>query len=177
VTARIREVDPNHLILGDRYNGNKGLPEPVLAAMTPYVDVLSIQYFCGPGENDRAEMLETFLSGQRITGKPVINADIGNWTATELNPKRATGLRTQAARAGNYIESISTLLHQPWFIGWHWCAYVENTARGWGMKDPWDEPYADFVDPVQRFNRAAVEQWTADFTRVLAQACDWNTGC
>ena len=35
-----------------------------------------------------------------------------------------------------------------------WCAYVENTARGWGIKDPWDEPYSEFIDPVGEFNRS-----------------------
>lgn len=37
-------------------------------------------------------------------------------------------------------------------MGWHWCAHVENTARGWNLKDPWDEPNKDFVDPVSDFN-------------------------
>ena len=45
------------------------------------------------------------------------------------------------------------LIEEDWFIGWHWCAYVENTARGWGIKDPWDEPYQDFVEPVTAFNK------------------------
>ena len=37
---------------------------------------------------------------------------------------------------------LQILLDEPWFAGWHWCGYVENTGgRGWGLKDPWDEPY------------------------------------
>ncbi len=38
-------------------------------------------------------------------------------------------------------------------IGWHWCAYVENTARDWGIKDPCDKPYREFVGPVMAFNK------------------------
>ena len=38
-------------------------------------------------------------------------------------------------------------------IGWHWCAYVENTARGWGIKNPWDKLYREFVEPVTAFNK------------------------
>ncbi|KAJ5808671.1 hypothetical protein N7474_009940 [Penicillium riverlandense] len=45
IVGAIKEQDPNHLILSDRYNGNKGIPEAVLHAMSKYVDVLSIQYF------------------------------------------------------------------------------------------------------------------------------------
>ena len=136
ITKHIRRYDPNHLILGDRYNGNKGIPTPVLEAMKPFVDVLSIQYFAGPTEADRKTMVGDFAKWQAIVNKPVLNADLGNWTATKLNPNRKTGLPSQAARGEDYVDSLGALMAQPWFIGWHWCAYVENTGRGWGVKDP-----------------------------------------
>ena len=42
-------------------------------------------------------------------------------------------------------------------MGWHWCAYVENLGRGWGIKDPWDEPYPDFAEPLTKFNKSVYE--------------------
>ncbi|MDN4072933.1 hypothetical protein [Fictibacillus terranigra] len=45
-----------------------------------------------------------------------------------------------------------------WFLGWHWCADLENKARGWGIKDPYDEPYADFVDPVKDYNKGVYQK-------------------
>ena len=39
-----------------------------------------------------------------------------------------------------------------------WCAYVENTARGWGIKDRWDEPYRNFVGPVNGVNKRVYER-------------------
>lgn len=150
---KIRMYDQNHLILGDRYNGNKGIPEPVLRAMKPFVDVLSIQYFSGPKMDDHRTMVDAFAGWQAIADKPVLNADLGNWTATQMNPNRGTGLASQAERGTNYVESIGELVKQPWFVGWHWCSYVENLGRGWGIKDPWDEPYQDFVGPMRAFNK------------------------
>ena len=45
----------------------------------------------------------------------------------------------------------------PWFAGWHWCAYVENTGRGWGLKDPRDEPDpCDLTDRITEHNRRAI---------------------
>lgn len=38
ITKHIRRYDANHLILGDHYNSNKGIPSPVLRAMQPFVD-------------------------------------------------------------------------------------------------------------------------------------------
>ncbi|MEZ5666114.1 MAG: agarase [Alphaproteobacteria bacterium] len=157
MVKHIRRYDRNHLILGDRYNGNKGIPTPVLEAMKPFVDVLSIQYFSGPNIEDHVAMRDAFAGWQEICGKPVLNADLGNWCATKLNPNRSTGLGSQAERGSNYVESITELLKAPWFVGWHWCSYVENTARGWGIKDPWDEPYQDFIGPVAAFNKRVYE--------------------
>ncbi len=48
----IRKYDPNHLILGDLFNGDRPLPDVVLEALRPFVDVLAIQYF--PGDTDAA---------------------------------------------------------------------------------------------------------------------------
>ena len=43
----IRRYDKHHLILGDRYEANAPLPDEVLAAAKPFVDVFSFQHF-GP---------------------------------------------------------------------------------------------------------------------------------
>ncbi|MCO5574782.1 hypothetical protein L7F22_028574 [Adiantum nelumboides] len=56
IATAIRRYDPDHLILGDRFNGNKGIPEPVLRAMAPHVDVLSVQYFTEPTDASRRGM-------------------------------------------------------------------------------------------------------------------------
>ena len=101
-------------------------------------------------------MIADLRSWHEYTGKPVILADTGNWTATELNPRRRRSLTSQAERGENYAAMLQPLRGEPWFLGWHWCGYVENTARGWGLKDPWDEPYSDLISTVAAFNRQAV---------------------
>jgi hypothetical protein len=156
IVTAIRRYDPDHLVLGDRYNGNKGIPEPVLRAMAPFVDVLSVQYFNDPTPEGRIRMRDDLAGWSEQTGgKPVVIADIGNWTPTELNPHR-TGLPSQAARGEDYGAALDAVRGEPWLTGWHWCAYVENTGRGWGLKDPWDEPYRDLVGPVAEHNRRTV---------------------
>ena len=159
ITAAIRHLDPDHLILGDRYNGNKGIPEPVLRAMGEHVDVLSVQYFTDPNDESRRQMRDDFARWHEICGRPVLNADLGNWIPTQMNPNRTSEIADQRGRGTDYAESLRPLLDEPWFLGWHWCGYVENLGRGWGLKDPYDEPYTDFVDGVRRFNAEATEQW------------------
>lgn len=41
----IRRYDSYHLLLGDCYDGNPGIPEFVLQEARPYVDALSLQYY------------------------------------------------------------------------------------------------------------------------------------
>ena len=158
ITKHIRKYDPNHLILGDRYNGNKGIPAAVLQAMKPSVDVLSVQYFTAPNEESRLQMRDDLARWHEETAKPVIIADIGNWAPTELNPNRVSGIDDQRGRGEDYAAAINWVIGEPWFLGWHWCAYVENTGRGWGVKDPWDEPYHDFVEPVTEFNKSVYQR-------------------
>lgn len=158
IVKHIRTYDANHLILGDRYNGNKGIPDAVLRAMQPYVDILSIQYFTAPTEASRTQMRDDSARWYELSGKPVINADIGNWAPTEMNPHRVSGIETQQGRAEDYIAAIEAVIDEPWFLGWHWCAYVENKGRGWGIKDPYDEPYDDFVGPIADYNRSIYQR-------------------
>ncbi|MCW2803305.1 MAG: hypothetical protein QOF52_2437 [Propionibacteriaceae bacterium] len=161
----IRQHDSEHLILGDLYNGDRPLPDAVLEAMKPYVDVLGIQYFPGDTDEAKQRMIEHASAAVALTGKPLYVPDIGNWAPTELNPHRVgdpsgrlAGLDSHAERARHYIETIGVLLEQPWFLGFHWCAYLENKARGWGIKDPWDRAYEDFTGPVAEFNKSIYDR-------------------
>lgn len=83
--------------------------------------------------------------------KPVLIADIGNCAPTALNPDR-TALPDHAARGDDYVRSLGGVLGEPWLIGWHWCGYIENDARGWGLKNHEDEPCGDLVNRVRAFN-------------------------
>lgn len=161
VANAIRKYDSNHLILGDRYNGNKSIPTPVLKAMEPFVDVLSIQYFPSNDPQGHRQMKEDFARWQEICDKPVLNADIGNWCPTPMNPHRESQCEDQAGRARDYIAAINELIDEPWFVGWHWCAHVENPGRGWGIKDPYDQPYEDFRDPVSEYNKNVYDMISA----------------
>ncbi|WP_432855095.1 agarase [Amycolatopsis sp. CA-161197] len=152
VVEAIRRYDPNHLVLGDRYNGNKGIPPAVLHAAADHVDVLSIQYFCGTDQASFDQMRDDLAAWSAQAGKPVLIADIGNMAPTDLNPHRYNGLADQRARGENYVDSLATVLGEPWFVGWHWCGYLENLSRGWGLKSPYDEPYEDMTTRVAEFN-------------------------
>lgn len=149
----IRRHDPDHLILGDRYGMRAGLPEPVLDAAAPHIDVLSVQLFPGPDPARLDAALATIDGWHERTGRPVLIADTGNWCPTAMNPHRTGWARDQRERGALYRRTAEALAARPWCLGWHWCSWLENPHRGFGIKDPWDEPYAELVDAMTETNQ------------------------
>ena len=129
----IRRYDPNHLILGDRYNAQRPWAKEVLLAAKPYVDVMSFQHFGAPDviKSD----LDTFAE---LTGMPVLLADSGvpnhdTWEQGyfEINTER------YAALTKNIAETDAC-------VGLHFCgAYLRNKVRKYGLRhrdNQTDEP-------------------------------------
>ena len=74
--------------------------------------------------------------------------------ATSHNPQRAGVLPDQHARVEDYVAAFEAVVDEPWLIGWHWCSYLGNYARGWGLRSPEDDAYDDLVHSIQAFNRS-----------------------
>jgi hypothetical protein len=129
----IRRYDPNHLSLGDRYEARRPVPEEVLNAAGPYVDVLSFQYF-----GDAESICRDFARWHEQTGLPVLLAD-------------ACAFRRQPDQ---YAVMMRALRELPGCVGWHYCgAYVKNRTRGAGFRDENDEPDEALVSMVRETNR------------------------
>ena len=113
----VRRYDPNHLILGDRYEGQCRLSEEVLRAAVPYVDVLSFQNFA-----PIQQVVDSFKHWHNVTGLPVLLAD--------------ASAKQKSNKAENYSTKIKALRELPCCVGWHLCgAYLENTTRNRGVRD------------------------------------------
>jgi hypothetical protein len=139
----IRRYDRNHLILGDRYDGQPGIPGWLLGAMIPTVDVLSVQYYA-PWK----DMAQDLARWHASSGKPILLADSAFLAPTELlhvSESARVYVPDQAARGDAYQRFATNAYAQPYVIGWHWCAFIENRARRSGMVNYEDEPYRDLV--------------------------------
>lgn len=132
----IRRYDPNHLILGDRYEARRPLAEPVIRAAVPYVDVLSFQDF-GPTE----KVVENLVHWHEATGLPTLLAD--------ASARMADGPGRQS-----YSEQIKALRELDSCIGWHLCgAYLRNTARQRGIRNERFEPDEAFIEELRSANQ------------------------
>lgn len=143
----IRRYDPHHLILGDRFEANAFLPEEVLRAALPYVDVLSFQYF-----RDVKTITGRFQEIHALTGKPILLADA-------CVPGRDTGATEQTSR---YPAMLRTLRELPCCVGWHYCgAYLKNRSRHAGFLGEDEQPVnPGFIAAVRKANRETTK-WVA----------------
>ncbi|WP_433557163.1 hypothetical protein ACQPWY_35610 [Pseudonocardia xinjiangensis] len=100
------------------------MPEPVLDAMAPYVDVLSVQTFPGPGPGSLDAALERIGRWHERTTRPVLIADTGNWCPTIMSPDRTGSARDQRERGAGYVAAAEAFAALP-------CVWGGTGAAGW----------------------------------------------
>jgi len=136
----IRRYDRNHLILGDRYEGRAPLPEEVVKAAAPLVDVLSFQHF-----SPTDEIREDLGRWHALTGKPVLLADAARHR--EL---------TDGSRGHDpawYCATMDALCKLPGCVGFHLCgAYLRNRCRRRGLRDEQERPDTEALEAITRCN-------------------------
>ncbi|HEY6169493.1 MAG TPA: agarase [Verrucomicrobiae bacterium] len=146
----VRRYDKRHLILGDRYEANAPLPDEVLAAAKPFVDVFSFQHF---GEPAKVKTDLARWHGQ--TGKPVLYAD----GARSIKAPRGE----QRHDPKGYAEILTALREVPGCVGMHLCgAYLRNRVRQRGLRDEQEKPDSEAIEAITEANRA-VAQWVTSF--------------
>ena len=137
----IRKYDPNHLILGDRYEANAPIATEVIEAAMPYVDVLSFQDFRDPATH--------LAEWYQKTGKPVLLADGSGIVMGEDSFKRAEG--------NWYKKQVEALFENQGCVGFHLCgAYQRNKARRKGLLDEQELPDAENVALIQQTNERII---------------------
>ncbi len=138
----IRKYDPNHLILGDRYEANAPIAMEVIEAALPYVDVLSFQDFRDP----KKHLKEWYEK----TGKPVLLADGSGIDKGEGIYKRVNG--------NWYKNQVEALYENPGCVGFHLCgAFQRNKSRAKGLLDEFENQDTENVDVIQTTNEKIQE--------------------
>ena len=156
----IRATDPDALILGDR------LPifyDPVaVAAMAPWVDVISVNY--NPDSPD-GWVAPFFLRGLReLTDKPVL---ISEWfyaadenSSGNRNNGHLMAVRTQTQRAQGARATAIRFAKEPTVVGLHWFQFYDDPTGGrpdgedynFGLIDVRNGPYRQVVEMFTDLN-------------------------
>ena len=161
----LRAADPEALILGDR------LPiyyDPVaVAAMSPYVDVVSVNYDV---DSPDGWIGHYFFDGiRRLADKPVL---VSEWffSAEENRSgnRNTAGLMTvatQEERARGAAAAVQNFARQRALVGLHWYLLYDEPAGGqsaggdhnFGLIDIHNEPYREVVSALARANAQVMD--------------------
>lgn len=149
VAGALRAADPNHLVLGERYQ-QFYTPEQV-RGVAKWFDVMSI--------NKRAHVQDGWVSPNhlallnRLSDKPVLVSE-HYFAATEnTSGSPNTGsmypvVQTQAERAAGYATQVRAMASTPSIVGWHWFQYFDQPPEGDGNGENFNMGLVDTSDRV-----------------------------
>lgn len=137
----VRRYDPNHLILGDRYEARGRMAAEVLRAAVQYVDVMSFQHFGTPDA-----IAADLRKWAEVTGKPVLLADSGGKIVLEGRSERQDPLV--------YRQIMERMRDLPSCVGFHLCgAYLRNRIRRKGLRYEDERPDVEAITGITAVNR------------------------
>ena len=154
-TAALREADPNHLILSERFPMEA--PTFLLDALASVDAVCINRYHLGGfgATTFTEEELGQFRTVVAVTGKPVLVTEWGGYALDTPYANSGALLATEADRAAQYQATLAQLRAEPGIIGAHYFCWVDSTDyenRGWGLVNPDDVFYQPLVETVRRAN-------------------------
>ncbi len=121
----LRRVDPNHLFLGDKINGNTDAMDGYLNVTRQYTDIVNVQFYA---RWDEQESLFNHWSNK--VGQPFLNGDSAFTVPTETMPDPyGPHARDQAERAAWTREFMENATARPDFVGWHMCGIIDTSKE------------------------------------------------
>ena len=179
-TAAIRAVDPHHLILGVKAEGQYIQPQ-LLEAAGHYVNVFSIDdYTLQPGYAQGIDGLwpqylpvkANFANFEKYAKIPIMVAEYSFTGQTPQTPDTIPGVYatypTQADRALAYSRYIAPLYEDaPWVVGDEWFEYVDEPQGGrvgdgenndFGLVNVENQPYATLVTQMELLHSIAPDR-------------------
>ena len=155
-TAAIRHYDPNHLIFGDKLNGNTDTPDFIIKLAAKYMDLIFYQWYATYDE--QVARLDHWSC---IADKPLFNGDSSFSVPNPPHMPNPLGPQysTQEERAAAFTDFAQRAFARPDFVGWSWCGWMDTWAtvpnqisrQHSGLFDPYGNRYQPMVDAMSQF--------------------------
>jgi len=149
-----RAADPDHLIFGERY-AMRDLPDVVVEAALPHIDVLSVQPMTIGFESSEFERLH------ELSGKPMLVSDHSvAYPTAEHSNTLWEDVEDAAAVGREYGTFLDTAFARPFFIGLLRCEYSDHVTGDLlrqGMVDLDGEPRTAITDAMKAAHARALE--------------------
>jgi hypothetical protein len=161
VYASIKRADPNHMYIGSRIHSNAKNNEYLFKAATPFLDIISINYY-GDWQPKR-DYINNWASW---SDKPFFITEFYT-KAEETGMSNISGagwiVKTNKDRAIHYQNFCIELLKSKNCVGWHWFRYQDNDPNDTkaddsnkdsnkGIVNMKYELYKDLTDKMKELN-------------------------
>ncbi len=161
--AAIRKYDPNHLIFGDKFQGNRmGLPVPPehIAMAAKHFDLLFFQKYAV--WTDLEPLLDQFR--QHGAGKPCYMGDSSiNVPKENLPDPFGPQVANQSIRAEAFREAFYNAFAREDFVGWDWCGWMDQWVDDPTNLQARDPRHAGVQDPFGRYDQP-IQQMMKQFS-------------
>lgn len=159
VTSAIRKYDKNHLILGNKLNGNTDLPDFVVDLTGKYMDCVFYQTY-----GDYVRQKPYLDRWYRLTGKPLFLGDASFSVPSEIAPwPPGPHCANQYDRAEKFKDLAFKAFSREDFVGWDWCGWMDGTYThsaklkrfaDTGLQDPYGNYHKPMYDAFRNFSDA-----------------------
>jgi hypothetical protein len=152
--ASIRRYDPNHLVLGDKLNGNTDTPDSIVRLAGRHADLVFYQMY-GFWEEQKPKL----DAWSRLTGKPLFNGDSSYAVPYDQMPDPyGPHCASQQDRARRFLEFGENAFARSDFVGWTWCGWIDGLKaqqqekQHSGVQDPWGNYYRPLTQAMAGFS-------------------------
>ena len=149
VTAAIRAVDPNHMILGSRLHGVPRGIQGVVDMSHRYCDVTSVNFYDTFCPNDQIARTSWTNDHPCLVTEFYIK-DIH--FASGVQEGAGWYVNTQDDRGRWYQNTCLQLLQNPCFIGWQYFRFMDNNNSNKGLVSPQRTEYTDMTRYTAELN-------------------------
>jgi hypothetical protein len=154
-TTILKNIDPNHLILGSRFAG--AAPRPVMLACAQYCDVVSVNHYDRDADCD----FQWWDRLHQLVQKPILITEF-SWSAKDNRSgnKNTHGVNvqvdTQEERGKRYQKWVSEMMKLPYLVGMHWFLWSDQPENGrwdgedcnYGLVDYQHQPYTPLTEAI-----------------------------
>ena len=152
--ASIRRHDPNHLVLGDKLNGNTDTPDAIVSLAGRYADLVFYQMY-----GFWADQKPRLDAWSRLTRKAIFNGDSSYSVPYEQMPDPyGPHCASQPERAARFVEFGEHAFARRDFVGWTWCGWIDGLKaqqkekQHSGVQDPWGKYYIPLTQAMAGFS-------------------------
>jgi hypothetical protein len=151
-----RELDPQRLIFGERYN-TFNVPKEILEEAAKVVDVISVQPYEGKFSG------ATYDQWHQLTGKPIV---ISDWNLSFPTPEHRVTMwpqfPTPAEAATAYEAYLRAAFAKPYILGYFKCQYVDQVLPTGMLKQGLHKrdgtAYEEFAALLKALHQRLIEQ-------------------